>query len=200
MQRHLDIHRLLREEMAYAPVSIQLSLHADSLHQKCFHSTIDWGDKWLKSKGGAYKTSGINSVFFHMYTGARFAPVEAERRNLTVDLLLDPPPGVARDQSGKKRAEFWERSNRLQNGNLVALVLISPGQSQVFLGIIISMGADIAKSAIKDAEIIQLRVSFFDPEIELMALHQLPIPLIRRHTPFCWPFLITYRILGVLIL
>ncbi|KAH9987464.1 AAA domain-containing protein [Russula compacta] len=198
MQRHLDIQfRLLREEMVYAPVSILLSLRADSLHQSASirqsigeicrdleimrapsvlpKQNVTMLEKLLKSKGGAYKTSGINSVFFHLYTGARFAPVEAERRNLTVGLLLDPPPGVPRDQSGKKRAEFWERSNQLQHGNLVALVLISPGQSQVFLGIIISMGADIAESAKKDVKTIQLRVSFFDPEIEFMALRQQPI-------------------------
>jgi hypothetical protein len=101
----------------------------------------------LASKGGAYRTSGINSVFFYLYTGARFTSVKAERRNFTVGLLLDAPPGAARDQSGKKRAEYWDNSKRLQRGSLVALVLISPGRLQLFLGTIISTGADIGESA-----------------------------------------------------
>ena len=134
-------------------------------------------EKLLANKGGAYKTSGLNSVFFHLYTGARFAPLKAERRNFTVGLILDTPPGPARDQSGKRRAEYWEHSKRLQHGSLVALILISPGRLQVFLGTIISMGADIAESAKADAKAIQLRISFFDAEIELMALRRQPISI-----------------------
>lgn len=134
-------------------------------------------EKLLASKGGAYKTSGLNSVFFHLYTGARFAPLKAERRNFTVGLILDTPPGAPRDQSGKRRAEYWEHSKRLQHGSLVALILISPGRLQVFLGIIISMGADIAESAKADVNTIQLRISFFDAEIELMALRRQPISI-----------------------
>jgi hypothetical protein len=134
-------------------------------------------EKLLSSQGGAYKTSGLNSVFFHLYTGARFAPVKAERRNFTVGLLLDAPHGAARDQSGKKRAEYWEHSKRLQHGSLVALILISPGRSQVSLGTIISMGADIGESAKADAKTIQVRISFFDAEIELMALRRQSISI-----------------------
>jgi hypothetical protein len=129
----------------------------------------------LSSKGGAYKTSGFNSVFFQLYTGARFAPLKAERRNFTVGLMLDSPSGAARDESGKKRAEYWENSKRLQQGNLVALALISPGQFQVFLGTIVSTGADVAESAKPNADTIQIRISFFDAEIELMALRRQPI-------------------------
>jgi hypothetical protein len=135
-------------------------------------------EKLLSSKGGAYKTSGLNSVFFHVYTGARFAPVKAERRNFTVGVLLDAPPtGAARDPSGKRRAEYWEHSKRLQHGSLVALILIARGQLRVFLGTIISMGGDIAESAKADATTIQLRISFFDAEIELMALRREPISI-----------------------
>jgi hypothetical protein len=139
------------------------------------HATIL--EKLLSSKGGAYKTSGLNSVFFHLYTGARFAPLKAERRNFTVGVLLDPPAGAARDPSGKRRAEYWEHSKRLQHGSLVALVLISPGKLRVFLGTIISMGGDIGESAKADAKTIQLRISFFDAEIELMALRREPISI-----------------------
>lgn len=116
-------------------------------------------------------------MFFHLYTGARFAPVKAERRNFTTGLLLDSPKGAARDQSGKKRAEHWEHSKRLQHGSLVALILVSPGRSEVFLGTIASTAADIGESAKADAESIQLRISFFDAETELMALRRQPISI-----------------------
>ncbi len=132
-------------------------------------------EKLLSSKGGSYKTSGVNSVFFQLYTGARFAPLRAERRNFTAGLMLDSPPGAPRDQNGKKRAEYWEHSKRLQQGSLVALALISPGRFQVFLGTIVSNGADIAESAKAKEDTIQLRISFFDAEIELMALRRQPI-------------------------
>ncbi|KAI0294246.1 hypothetical protein B0F90DRAFT_1758208 [Multifurca ochricompacta] len=180
MQRHLDIQfRLLREELI---ASVRLSLEE-------IHKDLDtmWAaktrskknptklEKLIISKGGTYRTSGMNSVFFHLYTGARFAPVKAERRSFTIGLMLDAPPGSARDKSGKNRAEYWERAKRLQNGNLVALILISPGRSQVFLGTVASTGGDIGESSKADGNTIQLRVSFFDPEIELMALHQQPI-------------------------
>lgn len=116
-------------------------------------------------------------MFFHLYTSARFAPVKAERRRFTTGLLLDAPKGAARDQSGKKRAEYWENSKHLQHGSLVALILISPGRFQVFFGTIASMAADIGESAKADIETIQLRISFFDAEIELMALRRQPISI-----------------------
>ena len=199
MQRHLDIQfRLLREEMMYAPISILSYICIDFLQRTSIRQSIGeirkdletmWAprptsakratilEKLLVSKGGAYRTSGVNSVFFYLYTGVRFAPVKAERRNFTVGLLLDAPPGAARDKNGKKRAEYWDHSKRLQRGSLVALVLISPGRFQVFLGAIISTGADIGESAKADANSIQIRISFFDAEIELMALRRQPISI-----------------------
>ena len=132
-------------------------------------------EKLLASKGGAYRASGIDSVFFFVYTGARLAHVKAERPNFTVGLLLDAPPGGARDRTAKKRAEYWDHSKRLQRGTLVTLVLISPSRFQVFLGTITSTGADIGESAKANANTFQLRISFFDAEIEVMALQREPI-------------------------
>ncbi|KAI9445912.1 hypothetical protein H4582DRAFT_1804013 [Lactarius indigo] len=182
MERHLDIQfRLLREEMiasirqSVGEIRRDLDIMWSSGASSKRPPTVL--EKLLspKKKGGAYKTSGANSVFFQLYTGARFAPVRAERRNFTVGLILDPPPGAARDQVGKRRAEYWEHSKRLQQGSLVALALISPGRFQVFLGTIVSFGTDIAEFAKANANTIQLRISFFDAEIELMALRRQPI-------------------------
>jgi hypothetical protein len=84
-------------------------------------------------------------------------------------------PGAPRDKDKKRRAEYWEHSKRLQQGSLVALALISPGRFQVFLGTIVSNGLDVAESAKANESTIQLRISFFDAEIELMALRCQPI-------------------------
>lgn len=134
-------------------------------------------EQLLSSKGGAYKTSGTNSVFFHLYTGARFVSVRAERSTFTVGLRLDAPPGGARDQSWKRRIEYWEHSKRLQLANMVVLIIVSPNQSKVFFGTIVSTSRDIGESAKEDAENIQLRISFFDAEVELMALRRQPISI-----------------------
>ncbi|KAH9170424.1 hypothetical protein EDB89DRAFT_2071946 [Lactarius sanguifluus] len=182
MERHLDIQfRLLREELiasirqSVGEIRRDLDMMWTSRTGIKTRKPPTLLEKLLSSKGGAYKTSGLNSVYFQLYTGARFAPLKAERRNFTVGLTLDSPPGAPRDQNGKKRAEYWEHSKRLQQGSLVALALISPGQFQVFLGTIVSQGADIAESAKANENTIQLRISFFDAEIELMALRHQPI-------------------------
>jgi len=203
MQRHLDIQfRLLREEMMYVLVpkifspytncplsNRQRSSIRQSIEEISRDLEIMWApragskqhsttlEKLLTSRGGAYKSSGLNSVFFHLYTGAQFVSIKAERRNFAVRLQLDTPPGAARDQRVNRRVEFWEHSKRLQHGSLVALILISPGLSKVFLGTIVSMGKDIGGSARTNAERIQLQISFFDVEIELMAWRRQPISI-----------------------
>ncbi|KAH9048647.1 hypothetical protein EDB83DRAFT_2676911 [Lactarius deliciosus] len=184
MERHLDIQfRLLREEL--------VSSIRQSVEKIRSDLEIIWApgtgfktrrpptllEKLLSSKGGAYSTSGVNSVFFQLYTGACFAPSRAERGNFAVGITLDSPPSAPRGQNGKKRAEYWENSKRLQQGSLVALALISPGRFQVFIGTTVSSGADIAEFAKTNEETIQLRVSFFDAEIELMALRRQPISI-----------------------
>jgi hypothetical protein len=200
IERHLDIQfRLLREEMMCAADPC-LSLRAlinllqsypirQSIAEIRHDLEIMWAPRTrssrkpttleylLSSKGGAYKTSGTNSVFFHLYTGAQLASVKAERRTFTVGLRLDAPPGPARDKSWKRRVEYWEHSRRLQYANLVALILISPNQSQVFFGTVTSAGKDIGGSAKESAETIHLRISFFDAEIEMMALRGQPISI-----------------------
>lgn len=130
-------------------------------------------EKILQSSGGAYRTSGFDSVFFQVYTGVEFSPVKAERRNLTVGLSVDTPNHrTARDTSWKKRVEYWEHSKRLQSGSLVALVIVSHRTSRIFLGVVSSFSGDIAESAKANAEQIQVRISFFDAEAELMALRR----------------------------
>lgn len=126
----------------------------------------------LKQNGGAYKTSGIDSVFFFVYTHVEFAPVQAEKRDLTVSLWVDAPPGSACNKDAGKRMAFWKGSKRLQGGSLVALVTVASGTVKIFLGVIASFGADIAESSKAFEDRVQVRISFFDPEIEFRALRR----------------------------
>lgn len=85
--------------------------------------------------------------------------------------MLDAPPApAAHDKDAKARSAYWEHSRRLQGSNLVALIVVSNRTIQVYLGIITSFGKDIAESAKLEKGRIRLRVSFFDTEVELMAL------------------------------
>ena len=130
-------------------------------------------EKVIDASGGAYRTTGLDSAFFQVYTGVEFLPPKAERRNLTVGLSVDTPNHrTARDPDWKKRVEYWEHSKRLQSGSLIALVVVSHRASRIFLGVVSSFSADVAESAKANAERIQVRISFFDAEVELMALRR----------------------------
>ena len=128
----------------------------------------------IANNGGAYRTTGRDSVFFQLYTGVEFlpAPPQAQRRGVVVTLILDAPPsGAARDKDVKKRFAHWEHSRRLQGSSLVALVVVPrPGEVRAHLGIVASYGRDLAESSRREQGRIQLKVSFFDEEVELAAL------------------------------
>ncbi|KZT65176.1 hypothetical protein DAEQUDRAFT_539533 [Daedalea quercina L-15889] len=189
MEKHLDIQfRLLREELIATTRSSLAAIQADL--------EIVWQprrgqrdpttlEQVLKTSGGAYRTSGYDSVFFQVYTGVEFSPIKAERRNLTVGLSIDTPNHrSARDTDWKKRVDYWEHSKRLQSGSLVALVIVSHATSMIFLGVVSSFSGDIAESAKATAERIQVRVSFFDAEVELMALRREPLSVTGNASRF----------------
>jgi len=130
-------------------------------------------EKILEQKGGAYRTSGRDSLFFQVYTDVEFVagPPEANRNEVAVTLVIDAPPiGAARDKDAKKRFAYWEHSRRLQGSNLVVLIVVSDRTVRAYLGVIASFGKNIAESSKYNNGRIQLRVSFFGPEVELMAL------------------------------
>ena len=133
----------------------------------------------MEKKGGAYRTTGRDGVFFQLYTNVEFVPrpPEATRKGVAVGLALDAPPGgTARDKDWKKRVAHWEHSRRLQGASLVALVVVSgagAGANRAFrvhLGVVASYAKDIAESAKAEKDRIQVRVVFFDTDVELMAL------------------------------
>lgn len=139
----------------------------------------------LAKGGGAYKTNGFDSVFFQIYVVAAFCPVKTGRSSLTVGLSLRTPSGVPQDKDVKKRYAYWEHAKRLQSGNLVALVIVTNGTMQTFLGVTSSSSEDIAESSKSSKDKVEVQVSFFDPEVELMALRRY-----KMKTPTTYAFLV----------
>ncbi|KAF9534563.1 hypothetical protein CPB83DRAFT_755097 [Crepidotus variabilis] len=178
MQKHLDIQfRLLREELISTTrqsVNRVLSdiddLQAAGQGRVNNRHVVSVLANLLKLKGGSYQSSGVDSVFFHLYTNVQFGVSKAERRNLTVGLEVDSPPGIAREPNVQKRTDYWKHSRRLSSGSMVALIVSDHGTHRVFLGTILSNGEEIGESAKSTPNRIVVRVSFFDAEIELRAL------------------------------
>ncbi|KAI0092232.1 hypothetical protein BDY19DRAFT_929008 [Irpex rosettiformis] len=176
MERHLDIQfRLLREELVSPIRASVMAIYndvftmsrVDARQKKGRSKTIL--QELIQKRGGAYKTSGFDSVFFHVYTNVRFSPMKAERRSLTVGLSLDAPK-AARNEDRKKRYAYWEYSKRLQSGSLIVLVMITGDATRIYLGVAQSSSKDIAESSRASEDTIQIQVSFFDSEVEWMAL------------------------------
>ncbi|KAI8974770.1 hypothetical protein BD414DRAFT_424028 [Trametes punicea] len=177
MERLLDIQfRLLREDLISTTRSSMAAIQDDlwtiwNRRGKHFQKTKL--EELLENHGGAYRTSGYDSVFFQVYANVEFfeQPPTAQRRGVTVTLVLDAPAvGDARDKDAKKRYDYWEHSKRLQGSSLVALVVVSNRSIKVYLGVVCSFGQDIAESSKHKQGRIQLKVAFFDADVELMAL------------------------------
>ncbi|KXN87132.1 NFX1-type zinc finger-containing protein 1 [Leucoagaricus sp. SymC.cos] len=177
MERHLDIQfRLLREELISTTRASITAIHDDLLTK--------WEGRQQKSEktklemlfdhmGGTYRSSGRDSLSFQVYTNVEFCvePLEAWRNGISVTLVIDAPPNpAARDKDAKTRFAYWDQSSRLQGSSLVSLIIVSNRTVQAYLGVITSFGRDIAESSKLETGRIQLRVSFFDSEVEFMAL------------------------------
>ncbi|KAK0433784.1 hypothetical protein EV421DRAFT_1718181 [Armillaria borealis] len=180
MERHLDIQfRLLREELV-APIrasisAIQLDFEAMQMPASGRGAQPVQLQNILKAKGGVYHNSGYDSSMFHIYTNAKYAPLQTERRGVTVGLIVDAPPlERARHFDPKVRNEFWEHSGsrRLSAGSLVVLVIVHSRRLRVYAGSVTSSTEDIIESSEVHQSRIAIRVSFFDPDVQLGALRR----------------------------
>ncbi|KAK1220258.1 hypothetical protein PQX77_016994 [Marasmius sp. AFHP31] len=178
MQRHLDIQfRLLREELI-APIRESIAVLQADFSAMSTNRTQFGGRKptqveqLMQKNGGVYRTTGYNSVMFQVYTNVEFSPVKAQRRELTVGLILDAPAGDARSTDRKAREEYWKRSRRLTSGGLICLVLARGANLTIYPGTVVSTNTEVAESAKTYDDQIEIRVRFFDPEVELKALRR----------------------------
>ncbi len=132
-------------------------------------------ERLLKANGGQYRTSEYNSAMFHVYTNAEYSPLQAERHGFTVGLVVDTAPlDRARHSDPKVRKEFWEHagSRRLSAGSLVVLVVAHSRRLRIYVGTVSSSTDDIVESSKFHENRIEVRVKFFDPDVELGALRQ----------------------------
>jgi len=131
-------------------------------------------EKLLEKGGGLYRSSGKNSVMFNVYTDVHFAQLSTRGQGFVIGLTVRSPSGPGRDPDSKKRVDYWKHagSKKLSSGSLVALVLVSRGTSMVHLANLVSSADDIAESAKHSEEYIQIKATFFDPEVEIQALRK----------------------------
>ncbi|OSX56367.1 hypothetical protein POSPLADRAFT_1050853 [Postia placenta MAD-698-R-SB12] len=177
MARHVDIlFRLLREELISTMRSSIRELQSDlttmwQMNNRDREQTAL--ERILASRGGVYRSTGPDSAFFQVYTGVSFADVRTERQTVTVGLVVDTPDHLdARSHEASTRYQYWQYSKRLQSGNLVALLIVEQSTLAIYLGVLASTNVSIAKSAQESAHTIQIRVSFFEAEVQLRALRR----------------------------
>ncbi|KAJ4474239.1 hypothetical protein J3R30DRAFT_649522 [Lentinula aciculospora] len=178
MERLLDIQfRLLREELV-APVRESISVIQNDLDtiatRRGRKNTLTQLEEVVARNGGMYRTQGRNSVMFQVYSNVQFTPLKASRRGFTVGLKIDAPPGGARAAEAKDRQEYWKHagSKRLSSGILVALLLVTNNQLDIYLGIVASSNTELVDSSKIYESSVEIRVSFMDPKVEQMALRR----------------------------
>lgn len=123
-----------------------------------------------------------NTLLFNLYTNVRFHGLAPDRNGVSVTASVDTPPGQARSPNSRIRTRFWENmgSKRLLTGGLVALIWQRDDGAHVHLGIVSSSLRDHTESARQDSQRISIRVSFFDPAVELRILQELQLAVKDR--------------------
>ncbi|KAF9555859.1 P-loop containing nucleoside triphosphate hydrolase protein [Agrocybe pediades] len=177
MQRLLDIQfRLLREELI-APLRKAVQLVQDDLTSPRLDRTKL--AVLLKNKGGKYNgmVDSQNSLLFNVYTGVEFTSIVPDWKGMSTSIILDTPPGRARNDKSKDRVFFWESMSgkRLTQGGLIAFIWQSGPSApvSVYLGIVANSSKEITDYVKDDKEHVKLRIVFFDTEVELRALQEL---------------------------
>jgi hypothetical protein len=112
---------------------------------------------------------------FNVYSGVKFQSLVPDRRGISTRIIIDTPPGRARLNRAAARVSFWESMSgkRLSQGGLIALVWRSSIGTAVHLGIIASSSKELTSSVRSNPDHIELRIVFFDAEIELRILQDL---------------------------
>ncbi|KAG8908691.1 hypothetical protein FRC01_007295 [Tulasnella sp. 417] len=180
MERLVDIQfRLLREELI-APIRTSLAHVLHDCEQPPDSNTQL--DAILAKCGGLYKATqhAWDSTMFSVYTGVNFRDIDCDvRRGLAVNLTFDTPRGRAADPSPAMRAAYWEGvgKKRLMQGGLLGLLWVPPESDfhdiRFYLGTVASSTKDLVNSARQSADRLALKVSFFDPEVDLRILSTL---------------------------
>ena len=130
----------------------------------------------LQKQGGKYRgmADSQDSLMFNVYTGVQFRALVPDRKGISARIVFDVPPGRARSNA-RTRVSYWESmgGKRLAQGGLIALVWKSENKTTVHLGIIASSGRELTDYVRTHSDYIELRIVFFDAEVELRILQEL---------------------------
>jgi hypothetical protein len=187
MERLLDIQfRLLREELtcvtlylsgspynpfSRAPLRTALQAIVSDLSNMTQNNALQ---PLIEQQGGRYiaHDGRDNSVMVNLYTSVDPQRIVIDRRDISIEITMDTPPGPARHSCPGKRMEFWKAVNRkrLMQGGLIGLIWETGGRIELFFGLISSSADDLLASARRANDRLRLRLNFFDPAINLRVM------------------------------
>ncbi|PKC57188.1 hypothetical protein RhiirA1_446280 [Rhizophagus irregularis] len=184
--------RLLREDLLN-PIRGGLSNLLTALLQE-HSSSNDNNDiklskelKKIQNLGGRFSyNDGTNeNSDLQVYTNIRFVKITCDKRKgFACTIKFTPPKISAKNARGRK--EFWERSKRLLNGSLVAVILSNPNPQKknssnnssisnsdlylLYFGVVVTRDE---KALSKDENFAEIDVNFIDPSIYSIALNEI---------------------------
>jgi hypothetical protein len=128
----------------------------------------------LDKKGGVYvaQTGQMDSVMIKVYTSVNPLRIATDNRGTSVELMMDTPPGSARNTSATRRIEYWRAVSRkrLMQGGLVGVLWQTGQEIQLFFGLIASSAHEVQSSVEDNNETMRLRVKFFDPAFHVKVI------------------------------
>ena len=165
---------ILIHSFSSAPLRMAVQLVHDDLEMPQVSRTKLW--QIIQKQGGKYRGLAGNqdSLMFNVYTGVQFRFLVPDRKGISARIVFDTPPGRPRTNA-RARVSYWESMSgkRLSQGGLIALVWKTERETAVHLGIIASSGRDLTDYVRTNGDYIELRIVFFDAEVELRILQEL---------------------------
>jgi hypothetical protein len=132
----------------------------------------------LNNNGGKYNAAinQVDSSLVNIYASVSPRRITIDKkRGICISIDFATPPGAARNRSSVRRAEYWRAISRkrLMQGGLIGIVWKTQEEIQLYFGLISSSADELQFSSRKDENSLSLRISFFDPLINLKVLQWL---------------------------
>ncbi|GBB94416.1 hypothetical protein RclHR1_02350015 [Rhizophagus clarus] len=180
--------RLLREDLLN-PIRGGLSnLLTALLQERSSNSDVKLSKelKKVQDLGGrfSYNDGSNENSDLQVYTNVQFANITSGlRKGFACTLRFTPPRISAKGVKGRR--EFWERSKRLLNNSLVAVILPNPNPQKtdpdttsisnsdlylLYFGVVVTRDE---KALSKDENFAEIEVNFIDPSIYSIALEDI---------------------------
>ncbi|CAB5387849.1 unnamed protein product [Rhizophagus irregularis] len=139
----------------------------------------DWGGRF------SYNDGTNENSDLQVYTNIRFSNITCDKRKGFACTIRFTPPKISA-KNARGRREFWERSKRLLNGSLVAVILPNPNpqeknsssnssisNSDLYLlnfGVVVTRDE---RALSKDENFAEIDINFIDPSIYSIVLSEI---------------------------